>query len=1009
MSLPRKTAKTEKPLKDLPWFNEAGEEVDSPESMDLVDIDIDDIDRAVSDPLDGKDDFPVLASDKTVADLARNLPKEMTFYKQGGKKIGGRNSPGIHGGLYHYEYITEEDEKTPKKVTVLFKQDTKFTSAAKKILKKDPKAEIPLDMMHIHNEKNIAEVVFSDVMNYLIGDSVASCFYATVEGAPRQDETGESVYVGSVFYPTRNNKKIHYKDFYKQVYELAGIPVPESRPLAIGTGGDLRVGLKSFVKEYGPNEKERLRLLFLLNQALESTSSEEKLKLLNEIKAADPVIEDKEADSAISATKSRFGLHEYAEKLINETASQDEIREINKKFKIDYDALYDLIGKDKLFDDVRAKANAEVLQKQYVIAEIKRLGTSSRFKIRSDRRKLIKLIFRYGFLKDKENQVRGESKSRFEDFEKVTIASLLVGDFDVHSGNYGVVTDADGKQRLVKIDHGAAGNNIELYDGKIHMHSHSHHMKFHFTNKFLRKRFTGGPTNHFREFPRTLKISLPFANEIDSQVDKMDKDEFHKCIDASLDRTAKFYGARPILDFTRRLGVSAEEAVEKYRVDLKRIEKEKKELDETSEAYRDLVSQEQWIQPKIVEASKHFLKKFMEQRKQALKVLSLEIRLSLCIKRKPDTLLPDFYIADQKAFRKLVLNNPLYFTQGKFHFRGGDQSLHILSGLRWHIYDSKLTDLVNREVKALDFSKDLDDLEVDDENDDKHDDKRRRDSESSVESEYEKSEESEKSEKSDKEDSNESDVEEEEEKRPKKIHSSLHTKILFFDHEARTSVPNGKIASFADQSIVMPIRTSFQQDIAQQINGEPAAKLEANSEPTDQINANQFRLNTTMINHQKVQWAEHYEAGTKKLVSEIVKADFMKSLGHREPYKVDGKAYHFPRPEIIELALRHFNSFIAARTNKTAPIVLSKVNSPEYVEAMLLVCAARNVQSLPKRTQIILINRTGHDVENPNKETILAFLDYFNNNAMLKTQLTKLAERTTTVSSSASLPQSHHH
>ncbi|MCC8461589.1 MAG: hypothetical protein LN545_06385 [Candidatus Megaira endosymbiont of Carteria cerasiformis] len=75
----------------------------------------------------------------------------------------------------------------------------------------------------------------------------------------------------------------------------------------------------------------------------------------------------------------------------------------------------------------------------------------------------------------------------YQGFEQVAPTSLLIGDFDMHTGNIGVIRPKDGSDpKLVRIDFGGAFTKLS---DNVHPHSHSRHI-------------VGlGPTNHFREFP----------------------------------------------------------------------------------------------------------------------------------------------------------------------------------------------------------------------------------------------------------------------------------------------------------------------------------------------------------------------------------------------------------------------------------------------------------------------------------------------------------------------------
>jgi len=105
-------------------------------------------------------------------------------------------------------------------------------------------------------------------------------------------------------------------------------------------------------------------------------------------------------------------------------------------------------------------------------------------------------------------------------FEQIAPTSLLISDFDMHTGNIGVVRDKDGKKpKLVRIDFGGAFRNLDDDDGSIHPHSRQRHPGLagkaaKVLTLGLSKVMgleSGKPTNHFREFSRKHKLTPEFA------------------------------------------------------------------------------------------------------------------------------------------------------------------------------------------------------------------------------------------------------------------------------------------------------------------------------------------------------------------------------------------------------------------------------------------------------------------------------------------------------------------
>lgn len=886
-------------------------------------------------------------SDESVLAIANQLPEHMGKYRLHSIKDGGVNSPGIHGGVYSLKYRLKNKPDEIKTVLVLFKQDTRGNV--------------------IRNQKNIAEAVASEIMNELIQDSVATVMYASSPDSPRTigeklipDETGKNVYIGSIYFPTRNTMNEHYKDLYAKIYSIAGIPVPAKRPLAMATGHDRRFNREAWVKKWGPNELVRVKLIFRLHNALQvgKINTDE----LKKIMAADP--------------HDYYQFHEVIKKYLT-SENQTELSNLRKMCAIDFDKLYDLIGNDHAFDSI--EFNAPEMRKEAIKAAIKNLGESGD----SGRVKLLKLVYRHGFLADKQkrDQIRQhrseESICRFKDFEKVTVASLFVGDFDVHTGNYGVVVDEKGEARLVKIDHGAALHNIELgKDGEIHMHSHSRH------------RLGKGPTNHFREFPRSLKISKPYANEIDEQVKKAKSLEFAKRIETAIDRAGNFYGARPMLAFIENIGKESAKKVRKYKKQLAVLDKRRNR----GELSEELIQKEESaIHAVLLKIAQDRLKFCMAERTKALEKLSLEIKLSLCIKRssKPReasfSILPDFEFTEENGYNinELIKQNPEYFEQNRFHFRGEDQSVKILSGLRWHYpYLGKLTELVKKQVTEVLHPEALQPMNVDKSSEKRAESKTLADGS-------------------------------DEQKRPpklKEVSSIENSHLLLFSHHTSPLLPQDKerISYYSNSSrlISIPRNSTYQEIIARetQLSATPVvAKIESQSPSkpmTDGVTVDRFRLNEAEIKGAPALWVERIDKDSKKLVSEIIKADFIKELKEDEKqaeFIKGSSTYHFPCPEMVALAFRHVNGFIAARKDKpvSAPFSITKATEEQYVRAILFVCAARNAR-VPDDQQLNCHNNCEKfkEVKGPqSKEETNAFLDYFKNNPQLKKELADLTQR----------------
>lgn len=206
---------------------------------------------------------------------------------------------------------------------------------------------------------------------------------------------------------------------------------------------------------------------------------------------------------------------------------------------------------------------------------------------------------------------------KYEGFSQVMATSLLTGDFDVHTGNVGLAQESGAQKRLVRIDYAGAWKGLEA---EIHPHSHSRHP------------FGRGPTNHYREYPRILRIS----EEMSRECDKVAKIDLSPTIDEAFDKMAKVYNEEDITKFLTRMGVNKSD-----------IPSEKIAL---------------------VDFAKTRVKEITKQRQESLKRYGLEIDITLCFDEKGN-------LRPEKAekFTNIVKDNREYFEQ----IKTGTQKLHL--------------------------------------------------------------------------------------------------------------------------------------------------------------------------------------------------------------------------------------------------------------------------------------------------------------------------------------------
>lgn len=116
------------------------------------------------------------------------LSNDMTQYTKLGGKNGGARSAGKNGGVYktQYTYSTPAGDLVENDQLILFKQDTDNNG-------------------RVIHDNVIAEYVAAKIMQYFVGDSAASVILATDGKTPLPDETGDNVYVGSVYYEDRKS------------------------------------------------------------------------------------------------------------------------------------------------------------------------------------------------------------------------------------------------------------------------------------------------------------------------------------------------------------------------------------------------------------------------------------------------------------------------------------------------------------------------------------------------------------------------------------------------------------------------------------------------------------------------------------------------------------------------------------------------------------------------------------------------------------------------------------
>ena len=201
----------------------------------------------------------------------------------------------------------------------------------------------------------------------------------------------------------------------------------------------------------------------------------------------------------------------------------------------------------------------------------------------------------------------GLKDNGYTGFPEVMATSLLIGDFDVHWGNIGVVRNENQDPKLVRIDFGAA---FEKLKEEINPHSVSEHLP------------GFGPTNHFKEFPREMKLNDQFIEELE-RVSKLNLDD---TINKSFDELKKVYSEEALLEFGHRLGVNFQHNPDQ--------------------------------QEDISETIKNHLKAIIQERQTSLKNFATELKIDLCIEKNTET---GKWELNTEKFQQTVEDNPEYF------------------------------------------------------------------------------------------------------------------------------------------------------------------------------------------------------------------------------------------------------------------------------------------------------------------------------------------------------------
>lgn len=150
---------------------------------------------------------------------------------------------------------------------------------------------------------------------------------------------------------------------------------------------------------------------------------------------------------------------------------------------------------------------------------------------------------------------------RYKGFEDIMPASLLIGDFDVHVGNIGVIRDSSKPEVLPQLARIDFAGSLSKLEKNIYPHSRMKHLP------------GFGPTNHFREFPSEMRRN---NKKFGCSLIESSKKDLSSSIEESFKELSKYYSMSAIKEWAE--GSGAISAKDKDLCDLKNIEQSFKEL-----------------------------------------------------------------------------------------------------------------------------------------------------------------------------------------------------------------------------------------------------------------------------------------------------------------------------------------------------------------------------------------------------------------------------------------------
>ena len=123
---------------------------------------------------------------------------------------------------------------------------------------------------------------------------------------------------------------------------------------------------------------------------------------------------------------------------------------------------------------------------------------------------------------------------RYEGFEDIMPASLLIGDFDVHVGNIGVIRDSSKPEVLPQLARIDFAGSLSKLEKNIYPHSRMKHLP------------GFGPTNHFREFPSEMRRN---NKKFGISLIESSKKDLSSSIEESFKKLGKYYSMSAIKEW----------------------------------------------------------------------------------------------------------------------------------------------------------------------------------------------------------------------------------------------------------------------------------------------------------------------------------------------------------------------------------------------------------------------------------------------------------------------------